>query len=409
MKNVTFVAGIVILSMSFVLRGMEETQSFKDLYEKSSEAVEKIQDVTILNSYGNWESHILCVDLSTRNLRDLKGISTLHVIDQSPYADKSPFPLAQARSLGIKCDHNHLTSIPQELKTFTRLRLLQLSYNKLREIPAELSTLDNLNYLELAHNELKQLPDSLQTLTQLRELNLSANKFKRVPHVISSFVILEVLELSHNTISELPLYVSTLEKLAVLNLSSNNFTTLPEALKHLIRLRVLDMSDNHLQQLQDIKSDSLVALNLSNNYLEELPPTISNLQSLQCLYLYNNKLKNMPKELNLPGLIHLTLSCNRITKLPISLLCNKINRRNLYKMLYVFDIRDNNLDQLKTEQPTLVKTILYQLAKSEDLQFFYGDFTGYLTLLPLDLHRLLWEFILYAEYSVRKSKNAQSK
>jgi hypothetical protein len=60
-----------------------------------------------------------------------------------------------------------LTSLPADVRRFTRLRKLNAEHNRLRALPAWIGELTSLHTLELAHNQLRTLPAELVHLTRL--------------------------------------------------------------------------------------------------------------------------------------------------------------------------------------------------------------------------------------------------
>ncbi|CAD8192380.1 unnamed protein product [Paramecium octaurelia] len=104
--------------------------------------------------------------------------------------------------LDLDLSNNLLHQFPNQLKTLTKLKILNLSFNQIQSIPIKFY-LPNLEKLLLTDNQIKQLPSSLFKLNALRELNLNNNNIEYLPQ--------ELFDL----------------KLTYLGLRSNLFTTIP--------------------------------------------------------------------------------------------------------------------------------------------------------------------------------------
>ncbi|CAD8206714.1 unnamed protein product [Paramecium pentaurelia] len=104
--------------------------------------------------------------------------------------------------LDLDLSNNLLHQFPNQLKTYTKLKILNLSFNQIQQIPIKFH-LPNLEKLILSDNQIKQLPSSLFKLNTLKELNLNNNNIEYLPS--------ELFDL----------------KLIYLGLRSNMFTTIP--------------------------------------------------------------------------------------------------------------------------------------------------------------------------------------
>jgi hypothetical protein len=91
--------------------------------------------------------------------------------------------------------------VPQPHPTLARRPLPpppQLSNNHITHLPAELGSCSRLQALALHGNALCDLPDSLTQLVQLRALAATSNRLARLPESIGAMTSLRLLDISHN-------------------------------------------------------------------------------------------------------------------------------------------------------------------------------------------------------------------
>lgn len=121
----------------------------------------------------------------------------------------------------LNLDDNNLTTIPQEVFTFSKLKWLKLARNKLNELPDDIGNLTQLTILKLDHNQLQDLPSTVENLTNILQLYLEYNKIKTVPTVIPSLSSLKVLHLEGNLLQTLPENMGDLTSLRSIFLMKN--------------------------------------------------------------------------------------------------------------------------------------------------------------------------------------------
>lgn len=97
-----------------------------------------------------------------------------------------------------------LKSIPDEIFTFTNLRVLNLSKNRINEIPDEFNKLKKLEVLDLSDNKIEFLPSAIFSLTELRKLILNKNNIQIIPAGIAKLTKLEKLDLWGTQVVEFP-------------------------------------------------------------------------------------------------------------------------------------------------------------------------------------------------------------
>ena len=137
------------------------------------------------------------------------------------------------------------------LRSFPRLRDLQLNNNALSRLPEAVDSLDALTRLEVSHNRLR---NSAELQRQLRPLQ----------H-------LEWLDLSMNTLDSLD--VTGLNQLRTLNVSGNRLVRWPVAVLDLPELSALDLSNNQIEDVSisilELNHNRLMAgTDITDNYLD---------------------------------------------------------------------------------------------------------------------------------------------
>ena len=105
---------------------------------------------------------------------------------------------------GISFEKLKLTAVPQELKKFKFLKVLDLSKNRLTELPDFIDQFPFLEDLSLEKNKLIYFPVRICKDTSLRYLRLGKNLFESLPNSIENLKKLEYLDLYDTPIGSLP-------------------------------------------------------------------------------------------------------------------------------------------------------------------------------------------------------------
>ena len=234
---------------------------------------------------------------------------------------------------------NALTELPPEIGQLTNLAGLWLPYNRLKTLPVEICNLPTLSQLSLGNNELVGLPPELGQMTNLTGLWLSGNRISKLPKEIGDLTALKHLALSSNRIVELPPEIGRLTALVSLFLDGNQLRTVPPEIGKLKTLEHLMLGKNRLTELPREISQltALTHLSVGRNRLTALPPEISQLTALTKLTLSGNRLTELDSEISqLTALTHLSVGKNRLSVLP-----PEISRLTNLKELYV---KDNPLE-----------------------------------------------------------------
>jgi Leucine-rich repeat (LRR) protein len=164
--------------------------------------------------------------------------------------DLDEFPLALLLPLKetiemINLGGNSISSLPDEIVQFTKLRILFFADNKFVSFPTILGSMPSLymvsfksnlledipeealspsiHWLILTNNKLKRLPASIGALTNLRKFLLSGNQLECLPEEMKGCQNLELIRLSVNNLRCLPLWLLQLPKLSWIAFSSNSF------------------------------------------------------------------------------------------------------------------------------------------------------------------------------------------
>ena len=139
------------------------------------------------------------------------------------------------------------------------------------------------------------------------------------PSVLYDYVnTLEILDLSGNNLSELPEDLYRFTKLKIAFFSQNKFTIFPKQLAKCPSLTMIGFKSN---QIVEIPEDALPLhiqwLTLTDNRIEKLPKSIGKCTYLQKCMLAGNRLQELPEELaQCKNLELLRISANQLTKIP---------------------------------------------------------------------------------------------
>ena len=143
----------------------------------------------------------------------------------------------------INLGGNSISSLPDEIRHFTKLRVLFFAGNKFARLPSVLGTMPSLYMLSFKSNCLEEVPeDSLSP--SVGWLILTDNKIKSLPRSIGSLVGLRKCMLAANELTELPAEMSNCRDLELLRLAANKLSSLPDWLLRLPKLSWLAFAGN---------------------------------------------------------------------------------------------------------------------------------------------------------------------
>ncbi|MFM5860104.1 leucine-rich repeat-containing protein kinase family protein [Aeromonas veronii] len=146
---------------------------------------------------------------------------------------------------------NQLSTLPDELAGFGKLRIIFCSENRFTELPEVLGRCPaltmvgfkanqivtvsakalpaGLRWLILTDNAIEQLPDELGQCDALQKLMLAGNRLRELPTSLANCRNLELLRIAANRIERFPEWLISLPRLAWLAYSGNPFSEGAEA------------------------------------------------------------------------------------------------------------------------------------------------------------------------------------
>ncbi|PKQ72715.1 protein kinase [Aeromonas sobria] len=146
---------------------------------------------------------------------------------------------------------NQLSTLPDELAGFSKLRIIFCSENRFTELPEvlgrcpaltmvgfkanQIATVSaralpaRLRWLILTDNAVEQLPDELGQCDALQKLMLAGNRLRELPASLANCRRLELLRIAANRIERFPEWLLSLPRLAWLAYSGNPFSEREEA------------------------------------------------------------------------------------------------------------------------------------------------------------------------------------
>ncbi|SIR57019.1 leucine-rich repeat-containing protein kinase family protein [Aeromonas veronii] len=146
---------------------------------------------------------------------------------------------------------NQLSTLPDELAGFGKLRIIFCSENRFTELPEVLGRCPaltmvgfkanriatvsakalpaGLRWLILTDNAIEQLPDELGQCDALQKLMLAGNRLRELPASLANCRKLELLRIAANRIERFPEWLLSLPRLAWLAYSGNPFSEGAEA------------------------------------------------------------------------------------------------------------------------------------------------------------------------------------
>ncbi|XP_059054836.1 leucine-rich repeat-containing protein 47-like [Achroia grisella] len=162
--------------------------------------------------------------------------------------------------------------------------------------------------------------------------------------------------------------------LNLLNISDTCLTSIPDDIKRLVNLQSLLLFGNKLESFnENITSLSkLKVLDLSRNQIKSIPDSLNNMKELTSINFSSNVIENLPKIVDLPNLITVDISNNKLAIFPdvetanlphltdLKLKGNVIEEIPSYvarslPSLKNFDIGDNQLKTIPGEVANMTK------------------------------------------------------
>jgi len=240
-------------------------------------------------------NHLSALPEELRSLLNLRSID----LSGNPFG-KMPELLLEMKQLEcLNLVSINLTEIPDAIGQLSNLTGLVLSHNQITSIPEVIVKLSNLTGLFLSHNQITSIPEVIGKLSNLTKLDLSKNQITSIPEVIGKLSNLTQLYLRYNQITEIPNAIAQLFNLTLLFLNSNQITEIPDALGQLLNLTWLSVSNNQITKIPEAiaQLSNLTQLSVSNNQIETIPECLETLPQLKYLDLRHNPLPVSPEVL----------------------------------------------------------------------------------------------------------------
>lgn len=155
---------------------------------------------------------------------------TLEILDLSGNQLSSlPDDLPSLHKLRILfCSDNRFTELPKVLGACPQLSMVGFKANQIQTVPAE-SLPAQLRWLILTDNQIEVLPPELGQCRQLQKLMLAGNRLRSLPDSLANCTRLELLRIAANRLAGLPSWLLNLPRLSWLAYAGNPFTHALEA------------------------------------------------------------------------------------------------------------------------------------------------------------------------------------
>lgn len=278
------------------------------------------------------------------------GYAHLYKIQKFPF-DKIYKKNKKIKSLIITNSFD-LTTLPNEIKEFKSLKMLEISEVKLTEFPTSICFLDSLTVLKYSINHTKLIPNQISQLKSLKTLEFRTLPITSIPKEIGSLENLEdltIVETSGNYsianvtlklqgISNISSEIGKLKKLKKMALYMNGILEIPKEIGDLVNLTNLELYQNNLKNLPSKICDlhNLEYLDLGSNQLTSLPENIGNLSNLKVLNVRKNKLKKLPESIgHLKNLKALFVEENEIPEAELIALKKILPNTKIYNGKYI--------------------------------------------------------------------------
>jgi hypothetical protein len=187
--------------------------------------------------------------LSLLRAGKLAGIKRLDLACQLTEFPREIFQLSESLEI-LNLSNNALNSLPDDLPTLHKLRIIFCSENNFTELPEVLGRCPNIEMIGFKSNQISKVSASALP-AKLRWLVLTDNKITELPHELGNCTALQKLMLAGNKLRDLPASMAACTKLELLRISANCFTSLPNWLLSLPRLAWLAYAGNPLTEANE--------------------------------------------------------------------------------------------------------------------------------------------------------------
>ena len=209
--------------------------------------------------------------------------------------------------LNLKCTKKENILFLKSCKLMLdEVHTVDLSSNKLTKIPSECLVYNLMERLIVCDNALTSVPETILVLKLLVSLDLSRNQLKHLPTSICHLPSLEILTLNNNDIDGIPEEINLLKNLVELDVACNAITEVPHQIGDVISLRSLNLRKNLLKDVAiEISFLPLLHLDLSSNNITSIPVDFIFMNTLVHLNLEGNPLISPPMNICVRGKYHI--------------------------------------------------------------------------------------------------------
>lgn len=250
-------------------------------YFGDSKIIKKDSEKLIIEVSKDTINSVTELDLSSKNIKDLKGLEVFTNLVSLRVTDNQISSLSPIRNINIqylyanKNNISDLSSLIPDPKSLEEgeeilLTILDLSNNKLADI-SSVTTFIHLQTLNLNSNQISNI-SAIPSLEELNSLYLSDNNVSDV-NVLAEMESLKLLNLQNNKLTKIDALKSenSESNLESLNLRNNRLTDI-EFLNGLNRLNALDLSYNQIVKVPEfvanwINNKKIADLKLNNQTL----------------------------------------------------------------------------------------------------------------------------------------------
>ncbi len=141
-----------------------------------------------------------------------------------------------------------------EFEVCTDLDFFNAKWEKICYIPPGIKSFKKLRLLELQFNLLSSLPNEFAELESLESIGLDGNRFTEFPMVLTRLPRLSSLRMQNNRMSIIPEEIKKISNTVHhLLLDNNQLTCLPECIKEFHKLAYLSLTGNQISESEQEK------------------------------------------------------------------------------------------------------------------------------------------------------------
>ena len=192
----------------------------------------------------------------------LHGLTRLNLSENIKEFPQEIYTLVDSLEI-LDLSSNNLSSLPNDMHRFTKLKIAFFSNNLFTEVPSSFKNCHSLYMLGFKANKIKTFDEDVLPLS-ISWLILTDNKIEKLPKSIGDLYKLQKCALAGNKIEYLPQEMKKCENLELIRLSANSLQEIPSWLLRLPKLSWLAFSGNPCSGLQkfDLEKTSYKSLEL---------------------------------------------------------------------------------------------------------------------------------------------------